>query len=125
MDENALSNLIINRALTVHSALGPGLLESAYKECLFHELSSSGIFVEKEKPVPLVYRDVKLECGYRIDILVERKVVIEVKSVEGLNDLHLAQVITYLRLSDCRLGLLLNFNVISMKNGIRRVVNKI
>ena len=79
----------------------------------------------KGKPVPLVYRDVKLECGYRIDILVERKVVIEVKSVEGLNDLHLAQVITYLRLSESKLGLLLNFNVVSMKNGIRRVVNKL
>lgn len=123
MNENQLSNLIINRALKVHSALGPGLLESSYQECLFYELSEAGLFVEKEKPLPLVYESIKLECGYRVDIFVERKVIIEVKSVEAINDIHLAQVLTYLKLSDSKLGLLLNFNVTSMKNGIKRVVN--
>ncbi len=123
MDENSLSNTVINRAIKVHSSLGPGLLESSYQECLFFELGNAGLFVEKEKALPLVYEDVKLECGYRIDLLVERKLVIEVKAVEGINDLHLAQVLTYLKLSNCRLGLILNFNVTLMKNGIKRVVN--
>lgn len=123
MDENSLSNTVINRAIKVHSSLGPGLLESSYQECLFFELGNAGLLVEKEKALPLVYEDVKLECGYRIDLLVERKLVIEVKAVEGINDLHLAQVLTYLKLSNCRLGLILNFNVTLMKNGIKRVVN--
>src|SRR5215203_6103110 len=122
MNENALSNLVINRALKVHTALGPGLLESSYKECLFYELAKSGLFVEKEKPLPLIYEEVKLECGYRIDLLIERKLIIEIKSVDCISDVHLAQVLTYLKLSGCKLGLLLNFNVASMKNGIRRVV---
>lgn len=125
MDENSLSNLVINRALKVHTALGPGLLESSYKECLYYELTTSGLHVEKEKPLPLVYEEVKLECGYRVDLLIERKLIIEVKSVEAISDVYLAQVLTYLKLSDCRLGLLLNFNVASMKNGIRRVVNNL
>jgi GxxExxY protein len=123
MDENALSYLVINRAIKVHTALGPGLLESSYKECLFYELVTAGLKVEKEKAVPLVYEAVKLECGYRVDLLVEGKLIIETKSVEALNDVHLAQVMTYLRLSETKLGLLLNFNVAQMKNGIRRVVN--
>ena len=123
MDENALSYLVINRAIKVHTDLGPGLLESSYKECLFYELVAAGLKVEKEKAVPLVYETVKLECGYRVDLLVEGKLIIETKSVEALNDVHLAQVMTYLRLSETKLGLLLNFNVAQMKNGIRRVVN--
>src|SRR4051794_14038337 len=125
MTENELSNLIINRAMKVHTALGPGLLESSYKECLHFELLKSGVFAEKEKALPLVYEEVKLECGYRIDLLVEHKLVVEVKSVEAISDVYLAQVLTYLRLSRCKLGLLLNFNVASMKNGIRRVVNNL
>ena len=125
MNENALSNLVINRALKVHTTLGPGLLESSYKECLYYELIKSGLLAEKERPLPLVYEEVKLECGYRIDLLVERKLIIEVKSVESICDVHLAQVLTYLKLSGCKLGLLLNFNVASMKNGIRRVVNNL
>ncbi len=125
MNENALSNLVINRALKVHTALGPGLLESSYKECLFYELVTSGLFVEKEKPLPLVYEEVKLECGYRIDLLVERKLIIEIKAVDGISDVHLAQVLTYLKLSGCKLGLLLNFNVAFLKTGIRRVVNNL
>ena len=123
MDENALSYLVINRAIKVHTALGPGLLESSYKEGLFYELVTAGLKVEKEKAVPLVYEAVRLECGYRVDLLVDGKLIIETKSVEALNDVHLAQVMTYLRLSETKLGLLLNFNVAQMKDGIRRVVN--
>ena len=123
MDENALAYLVINRAIKVHTALGPGLLESSYKEGLFYELVTAGLKVEKEKAVPLVYEAVRLECGYRVDLLVDGKLIIETKSVEALNDVHLAQVMTYLRLSETKLGLLLNFNVAQMKDGIRRVVN--
>jgi GxxExxY protein len=124
MTENSLSNLVINRALKVHTALGPGLLESAYKECLFYELQESGIYVEKEKPMPLIYEEVKLECGYRVDLLVENKLIIEIKAVEAINDVHLAQTLTYLKLANCKLGLLINFNVLRLKEkGIKRVVN--
>jgi GxxExxY protein len=124
MTENSLSNLVINRALKVHTALGPGLLESAYKECLFYELQKSGIYVEKEKPMPLIYEEVKLECGYQVDLLVENKLIIEIKAVEVLNDVHLAQTLTYLKLANCKLGLLTNFNVLRLKEkGIKRVVN--
>ncbi|HQZ83677.1 MAG TPA: GxxExxY protein [Pyrinomonadaceae bacterium] len=125
MDENALSNIVINKAIKVHKALGPGLLESSYKECLYNELKSSGLFVEKEKALPLVYEEVHLECGYRVDILVERRIVIEIKACDGLTDIHLAQVLTYLKLSDSRLGLLINFNVSLLKHGLRRVVNSL
>jgi GxxExxY protein len=125
MNENSLSNLVINRAIKVHAALGPGLLESSYKECLFYELSNAGLNVEKEKPLPLVYEAVKLECGYRVDLMVENKLVIETKAVDALSDVFLAQVLTYLKLSGCKLGLLLNFNVTRMKDGIRRVVNNL
>ena len=123
MHENEISKEILNSAFKVHTALGPGLLESAYKECLFYELRKSGLYVEKEKPLPLIYEDVKLEIGYRVDLLVEEKVIVELKSVESLNDVHLAQILTYLKLSDCKLGLLMNFNVKSLKLGIKRVVN--
>jgi GxxExxY protein len=125
MTENEISNIVIGCALRVHSALGPGLLESSYAACLHYELMQSGLFVEAQKPLPLVYHTVKLECGYRIDLMVERKLIIEVKSVEALNDIHLAQVLTYLKLADCRLGLLINFNVLRLKDGIKRVVNKL
>ncbi len=123
MHENEISKEILNAAFKVHTALGPGLLESAYQECLFYELKKRGLQVEKEKPLPLIYEEVKLEIGYRIDLLVENKVIIELKSVEALNDVHLAQILTYLKLSDCKLGLLMNFNVKSLKLGIKRVVN--
>ena len=125
MVENSLSSIVIKNAIRVHSALGPGLLESAYKECLPFELSRSGLFVEKEKPLPLIYEDVKLECGYRVDIMVERKVILEIKAVEAINDLYLAQVLTYLKLTDCKLGMILNFNTVLLKHGIRRVVNNL
>ena len=123
LTENQLSNKIIGLALDVHTALGPGLLESAYKECLYYKLIKEGLLAEKEKPMPLVFEEVKLECGYRIDILVEKKVVIEIKSVETLNDVHLAQTLTYMKLGNYKLGLLINFNVPSLKNGIKRIIN--
>jgi GxxExxY protein len=125
VDENKISNIVIGCGLKVHSALGPGLLESSYAACLNYELVVAGLFVEAQKPLPLIYESVKLECGYRIDLMVERKLIIEIKSVEALNDLHLAQTLTYLKLSGCRLGLLMNFNVIRLKDGIRRVVNNL
>jgi GxxExxY protein len=125
MTENEISKVIFECALKIHKNLGPGLLESAYEECLFYELKKYGLNVEKQKALPLVYEEVKLEIGYRIDIIVENKVIIEVKSVEALNDVHLAQVLTYLKLSDCKLGMLINFNVAFIKNGIRRVANNL
>lgn len=123
MNENQIASKVVGIAIEVHKQLGPGLLERAYQECLFYKLNDSGLFVEKEKPMPLVFEEVKLDCGYRIDLIVENKLVIEVKSVEALNDIHLAQTLTYLKLGDFRLGLLMNFNVLLLKNGIKRVVN--
>ena len=125
MTENELSRIVFDCALKVHKSLGPGLLESAYEECLYYELKKSQLKVEKQKPLPLVYEEVKLEIGYRVDLLIEGKLVIEIKSVEGLNDVHLAQVLTYLKLSDCKLGMLINFNVTLVKDGIKRVVNNL
>lgn len=123
MTENEIANKIIGCAIDVHRTLGPGLLESAYQECLFYKLAQSNLVVEKEKPMPLVFEEVKLECGYRIDILVENKVVIEIKSVDGLNDVHLAQTLTYMKLGNYKLGLLINFNLSLLKSGIKRVIN--
>jgi GxxExxY protein len=120
-----ITNKVIGCAIKVHKALGPGLLESAYKECLYFELVKEGLFVEKEKPMPLIYNEVKLEIGYRIDLLVEKKLVLEIKSKEALNDVDLAQTLTYLKIGDFRLGLLINFNVTLLKNGLKRVANKI
>jgi GxxExxY protein len=123
MTENEISKIVFESALKVHKVLGPGLLESAYEECLFYELKKSNLKVEKQKALPLIYEEVKLDVGYRIDLLIENKFIVEVKSVEALNDVHLAQLLTYLRLSDCRLGLLINFNVKLLKEGVRRVIN--
>jgi len=125
MDENELSNIVIGLAINVHNSLGPGLLESAYKECLFYKIAKSGLFVEKEKPMPLIFEEVRLECGYRIDLLIESKLVIEIKSAEALTDVHLAQTLTYMKLGNYKLGLLMNFNVVRLKDGIRRVVNRL
>ena len=119
---NQLSNQIIGLAIKVHNHLGPGLLESSYKECLFYEIIQAGLNAPKEKPLPLVYQDVKLEIGYRVDIMVENELIIEIKSVESLTDIHTAQMLTYLKLSGKRLGLLINFNVSYLKNGIKRLV---
>ena len=125
MVENEISERIIGCAIQAHRELGAGLLESSYEECFRYELIESGLLVERQKPLPLVYKDVKLDCGYRIDLMVENKVVVEVKAVESLNDIHLAQILTYLKLSKCKLGLLINFNVALLKNGIKRVANKL
>jgi GxxExxY protein len=123
MTENEITDKIIGCAIKVHRKLDPGLLESAYETCLAYELSRCELLTEKQKALPLIYEDIKLEWGYRIDLLIEKKVIVEVKSVEALNDIHLAQILTYLKLSDCKLGLLINFNVVKVKDGIRRVVN--
>lgn len=123
MTENEISNIVIGAAIEVHKILGPGLLESAYQECLFSELKNKGLKVIKEKPMPIVFKDVKLDHGYRIDLLVEDKVVIEIKTVEGFTDVHFAQVLTYLRLGNYKLGLLINFHVKLLKDGIKRFIN--
>jgi GxxExxY protein len=117
-----LTGSILRCAYKVHSALGPGLLESAYEECLYYELDKIGLTALKQKPMPLIYEEKKLDLGYRIDLMVDGKVIIEVKSVEALNPVHLAQLMTYLKLSGCRIGFLINFNVESLKDGIKRVI---
>ncbi|MGD1046463.1 MAG: GxxExxY protein [Bacteroidota bacterium] len=123
MTENEIGKIVVDRALNVHKALGPGLLESTYEACLKFELFDAGLFVESPKALPVIYNEVKLDCGYRIDLLIENKVIIEIKSVEILNDVHMAQILTYLKLSGCKLGFLINFNINLIKDGIRRVVN--
>ncbi len=123
MTENEIAYQVIGAALEVHKTLGPGLLESAYQESLAYKLRQLNFDVIKEKPMPLVFEEVKLEVGYRIDLLVENKVVIEIKSVDALNDVHLAQILTYLKLGNYKLGLLINFNVVLLKQGIKRVIN--
>ena len=125
MNENQIGAIVVDRALQVHKELGPGLLESTYEACLAHELRTAGLRVDPQKALPVIYRDVRLDLGYRIDLLIEEKVVVEIKSVEALNDVHLAQILTYLKLSGCKLGFLINFNVRRVKDGIRRVVNNL
>lgn len=120
---NQITETIIGCAIKVHSALGPGLLESAYQQCLFYELKKSGLKVEKEKALPIIYEEIELECGYRLDLFVENRVVVELKAVEALTDIHLAQMLTYLKLSECEVGLLINFNVTQLIKGIKRVIN--
>lgn len=117
-----LTSSILHCAYKVHTALGPGLLESAYEECLHYELEKTGLIVVRQKPMPLIYEGNKMELGYRVDLLVEDKVIIEIKSVEAINPVHLAQIMTYLKLSQCRIGFLINFNVQSLKEGIKRVI---
>lgn len=123
MDENELSNVIIKLAMKVHTKLGAGLLESVYQECLQYELGKAGFKVEKEKPYPLVYEELKFDLGFRADLVVENKVIIECECVEALHDIHKAQLLTYLRLADCKLGLLFNFKTLQLRNGMKRVVN--
>ena len=113
---------ILDSAFQVYTILGPGLLESAYEECLYFELLQAGLNVQKQKALPLIYKDKKLDAGYRIDLLVEQKIIVEIKSVESFCDVHLAQILTYMKLSQCKLGLLLNFNVSHLKNGLKRVI---
>ena len=123
MNENEIAKIVFDLGLKIHKTLGPGLLESAYEECLFYEISKAGLFVEKQKILPLIYEEIKLELGYRVDLMVENKFIIEIKAVEELNNVHLAQVITYLKLSKCKLGYLINFNTFLFKNGVKRVIN--
>jgi len=125
MDENQISNLIIGCAIEVHRVLGPGLLESAYETCLTYELREKGLTAQQQIPVPVIYKEVKLEHGYRMDLLVEGRVVVEIKSVDFISDIHEAQLLTYLKLADHRLGLILNFNTQMLKNGIKRLVNRL
>ncbi|MBW4559469.1 MAG: GxxExxY protein [Trichormus sp. ATA11-4-KO1] len=125
MDENDLSWAIIGCGMRVHTVLGPGLLESVYEECLDYELRQQGFKVGRQIPLHLVYKDVELDCVYRLDLIVENKVVIEVKSVESLKPIHAVQLSTYLKLTHCKLGLLLNFNVLHLKQGIKRVANNL
>ena len=122
MHENEIGTILLDAAFTVHRELGPGLLESTYEACLSYESVQRGLFIETQIALPVVYKEVKLDCGYRIDLRAERKVIVEVKSVEALNDVHMAQVLTYLKLSGCKLGYLINFNMKYLKDGIKRIV---
>jgi len=122
MDRNEITRKIIGCAIEVHKNLGPGLLESAYEECLSYELIKNGLTIQRQQPTPVVYKEIKLECGYRIDIIVENSVVLELKVVDCINPVHEAQILTYMKFSDKTLGLLINFNVTVLKNGIKRFV---
>ena len=123
--ENELSNIIIGEAIYIHKTLGPGLLESVYKECLYYRLIKKELTVIKERAIPLIFEDIRMECGYRADLIVENKVIVEIKCVDALADIHKAQTLTYLRLTEIKLGLLINFNVIFLKDGIKRIVNNL
>ena len=113
---------VLDCSFAVHTALGPGLLESIYEECLFFELKSKGLNVEKQKALPVLYKEIRLESGYRVDLIVENKIIVEIKSVETVIDVHYAQLLTYMKLSGCKLGLLVNFNVSHLKEGIKRMI---
>ena len=125
MDINELSSKIIGAAIEIHKALGPGLLESTYEECLCHELSLRELSFERQKPLAVQYKGMSLNCGYRLDVVVENAIILELKSCEKIEPIHRAQLLTYLKLSDLNLGLILNFNVMVMKDGIIRIVNKL
>jgi GxxExxY protein len=120
---NYLTGTIIGKAIEVHRQLGPGLLESSYKDCLNYELEIAGLEIKKEFPVPLVYKEIRLDHGYRIDLLVENEIVVELKTVDAFNDIHFAQILTYMKLGNYKCGLLINFNVISLRQGIKRFIN--
>ena len=125
MTENEISQIVVEEAIHIHKSIGPGMLESAYVHCLNYRLMKRGLNMKREVPIPLIFEDVKLECDYRADLVIESKVVIEVKSIETIAPLHLAQILTYLRFSNLKLGMLLNFNSLLMKDGIRRVANNL
>lgn len=122
MDIETIFKKVLDCSFKVHTQLGPGLLESAYEECLYFELLQLSLKVEKQKPLPLVYKEVKLDAGYRVDLFVENSVIVEIKSVDALAEIHMAQILTYLKLSGCKLGLLVNFNVSHLKDGIKRII---
>ena len=123
MSENDISKIVFECALKVHQKLGPGLLESAYEECLFYELKKTGLKVEKQKILPIIYEELRIENAYRIDIIIEDKLILEIKTVDYINDVHKAQILTYLKLTNCKLGLILNFRTDIFKDGVKRVVN--
>ena len=123
MSESEISSKIIGAAIEVHKQLGPGLLESTYETCLAYELKQMGLDVKQQQALPVVYKEVKLDAGYRIDLLIENKVIIEIKSVEALADIHTAQLLTYLKLKDLKLGLLINFNSVRVVDGLKRILN--
>jgi GxxExxY protein len=125
MTENELSKSIVNACFQIHTELGPGLFESVYEECLYYELVQQGLQVERQKELPVVYKGIKMEIGFRTDLLVERKVIVEIKSVELIAPVHQKQVLTYLRLTGLKLGLLINFNEALIKDGIQRIVNNL
>ncbi|MBS3913572.1 MAG: GxxExxY protein [Bacteroidetes bacterium] len=125
MTENQIAKIVFECGLKVHKEIGPGLLENAYKEFLFHELKKTGLKVEKEKPMPVIYDGVRVDIGYRLDLLIEDLVIVELKAVDKINETHFAQILTYLKISECKLGLLINFNVNLFKNGVKRVINGI
>ena len=120
--ENEIAKIVFESGLQIHKILGPGLLESAYEECLYFDLVNAGLEVEKQKSLPLIYKEIKLDAGYRVDFLIENKVIIEIKSIEALHPIHTAQVLTYLKLSNCKLALLINFNVSLFKDGVKRII---
>jgi GxxExxY protein len=120
MEINEITQKIIGCAIHVHKQLGPGLLESAYEECLAYELLKAGLSIKRQQPTPVIYKEIKLDCGYRIDILVENSVVLELKVVEDFNPVHEAQILTYMKFSNKTIGLLINFNVTVLKDGIKR-----
>jgi len=122
MNKEDIFKKVLDAAFRVNTELGPGLLESAYEECLYYELRLMNLQVEKQKALPVVYKEVKLDVGYRIDLLVENCIVVELKSVESFTDVHFSQILTYLKLSECNLGLLINFNVRHLKEGIKRII---
>lgn len=123
MTENTIATLVYECGLKVHKALGPGLLESAYEACLCFEFVREGLFYEKQKPVSIIYEGQQIDAGYRIDVMVENKFILEIKSVARLEDVHMAQILTYLKLSNCKLGMLMNFNTVLFKNGVKRVIS--
>jgi GxxExxY protein len=123
MTEEEIIKIVLDEAFHVHKKIGPGMLESVYKTCLAYRLQKRGLLLETEKPVPVFFEEVKMDCGYRADILVEKKVIVETKSIEGIGPLQIAQVLTYLRFLGLRFGLILNFDVLLLKDGIRRVLN--
>lgn len=123
MSENELASIVVSCGLKIHRSIGPGLLESAYEACLFYELSELGLKVEKQKPLYLKYGNIQLDCAYRIDLMIEDKLLVELKAVEKLDPIHIAQTLTYLRISNCKLGLLINFNTSMFMHGVKRVIN--
>ena len=125
MTENELATIVIGQALDIHKALGPGLLEHVYQECLYYRLTKLGLKVTKETPIPVIFEEVRMDCGFRADLIVEDKLVVELKSCEALAPIHTARTLTYLKFTGCKLGLLINFNVVMLRDGIRRVVHNL